>query len=127
MRVRACRSFPLDNVALPLITPRFIDSYDTAPDFLVGPRQIAYYGIVHVQAGTGWVESSRLRLSLAPGDPFLVYPKVRYSFWLTNSRVHSVIFECSTLTPLLERVGLTLDSYLLGGCNATAVNRAFER
>lgn len=127
MRVRACRSFPLDDVALPPLKPRFIDSYDTGPDFLVGPRQIAYYGIVYVHSGTGWVEQSGPRFRLAPGDTFIVFPSVRYSFWLSTARVHSVIFECSTLTPLLERIGLSLDTYLLGGCNAAVVNRAFER
>jgi AraC-like DNA-binding protein len=117
----------LDDVALPALTPRFIDSYDTGHDFPVGPRQIPHYAIVHVHFGTGWVQQSGPRRPLAAGDTFLVFPGVRYVFWLTNARAHSVLFDCPALAGLLYRIGLTPSSYLFGGCNAAVVDQAFER
>src|SRR5437868_868780 len=119
MRVRECQSYPVDNVALPALKPRFIVSYLTGPDFPVGPRQIDFFGIVHINSGKGWVEQSGPRQPLAAGDTFLIFPRVRYSFWVSDSRAHSMIFECAGLAPLLSRIGVNTTNYLSNGCDAT--------
>src|SRR5579862_8643376 len=84
VRVQEIRSFALDEVAPPAITPRHMDCYNTGPDFPVGPRQIPHYGIVFIHSGKGWVQQSGPRQALASGDAFMVFPKVRYSFWVAN-------------------------------------------
>lgn len=88
----------------------------TKPNFKIGPRIIRYYSLHFVLRGEGIVTQGHSTRVLRPGGLFCLFPGVLHQYTTDADRPLELFwfaFDGKQSLPLLHRIGLTSDHYVL--------------